>query len=58
MAVEPALNLWDMAALVPVIAETGGLMTSWSGGPVLESMSAATTNGLLHDAVLPRLRHA
>lgn len=58
VAVEPALNLWDMAALVPVIAEAGGSMTSWSGGPVLESMSAATTNGLLHDAVLPRLRHA
>lgn len=57
IAVEPALNLWDMAALVPVVTEAGGSMTSWSGEPVLESMSAATTNGLLHDAVLPRLRH-
>jgi histidinol-phosphatase len=57
IACEPALNLWDMAALVPVVTEAGGTMTSWLGGPVLESFSAATTNGLLHDSVLARLRH-
>ncbi len=58
VAVEPELNLWDMAALVPVVLEAGGAITNWSGGPVLESVSAATTNGLLHDAVLSRLSFA
>jgi histidinol-phosphatase len=55
VAAEPELNLWDMAALVPIVLEAGGAITDWSGGSVLESVSAATTNGLLHEAVLSRL---
>mgnify|MGYP000287689347 CR=1 FL=1 len=31
IAPEPELNLWDMAALVPVVREAGGRMTGWSG---------------------------
>lgn len=54
---EPALNLWDMAALVPVVEEAGGRMTGWEGGPALAEMCAVTTNGLLHDAVLGMVRH-
>ncbi len=57
IAAEPELNLWDMAALVPVVREAGGTMTTWSGEPVLSGTSALTTNGLLHEAVLPRLTH-
>ena len=55
VAAEPELNLWDMAALVPIVLEAGGAITDWSGGSVLESVAAATTNGLLHEAVLSRL---
>lgn len=58
IAPEPELNLWDMAALVPVVEEAGGRMTDWSGGPALQGSSALTSNGLLHDEVLRRLRHA
>lgn len=57
IAAEPALNLWDMAALVPVVREAGGRMTTWSGEPALRGTSAVTTNGLLHDAVRSRLAH-
>lgn len=57
IAAEPALNLWDMAALVPVVREAGGSMTTWSGEPVLAGISAVTTNGVLHDTVLARLNH-
>lgn len=57
IAAEPALNLWDMAALVPVVIEAGGSMTTWSGEPALAGTSAVTTNGLLHDTVLARLSH-
>ena len=46
-----------LAALVPVVREAGGRMTGWSGEPVLSGTSALTTNGLLHDLVLPRLTH-
>ena len=57
IAPEPALNLWDMAALVPVVEEAGGRMTDWSGEPALQGDCALTSNGLLHDEVLARLRH-
>ncbi|MBK6761773.1 MAG: histidinol-phosphatase [Micrococcales bacterium] len=57
VAAEPSLNLWDMAALVPVVREAGGRMTAWSGEPPLRGTSALTTNGLLHDAVRSRLAH-
>jgi histidinol-phosphatase len=57
IACEPELNLWDMAALVPVVREAGGVMTTWSGEPVLSGTSAVTTNGLLHEAVRSRLAH-
>jgi histidinol-phosphatase len=56
IAAEPWLNLWDMAALVPVVEEAGGSMTAWSGGPALSGLSAVTTNGLLHNAALTRVK--
>jgi histidinol-phosphatase len=49
---EPALNLWDMAALVPVVTEAGGRMTDWDGGSALAGLCAVTTNGRLHESVL------
>lgn len=52
VAAEPQLETYDMAALVPIVEEAGGRMTSYSGGPALGGGSAVTTNGLLHDAVL------
>ena len=50
IAGEPELNLWDIAALVPIITEAGGQITSYSGDVPRDS--ALTTNGHLHDAVL------
>ncbi len=57
IACEPTLNLWDMAALVPVVEEAGGIMTGWTGDPALEGSSALTSNGLLHEEVRSMLRH-
>jgi histidinol-phosphatase len=54
---EPALSLWDMAALVPVVEEAGGRMTGWQGGSALTESCAVTTNALLHQSVLEFLRH-
>jgi histidinol-phosphatase len=57
VAVEPELSLWDVAALVPVVTEAGGRVTSCTGGSVLSGGGALSTNGRLHDtalALLPR----
>ncbi len=52
IAAEPQLETYDMAALVPIVEEAGGRMTSYSGGSALGGGSALTTNGSLHDEVL------
>lgn len=55
-ACEPDLNLWDMAALAPVVEEAGGRFTSLTGEPGPFGANALATNGLLHQAVLGALR--
>lgn len=47
---------WDIAALVPVVSEAGGRVTTVTGGSELDQLSVIATNGLLHDAVLERLQ--
>ncbi|AYF98728.1 inositol monophosphatase family protein [Protaetiibacter intestinalis] len=47
---------WDIAALVPVVTEAGGRVTSASGSSSLSELSVIASNGVLHDAVLTRLR--
>jgi histidinol-phosphatase len=56
IAAEPRLETYDMAALVPIVQEAGGLMTAYDGGSALGGGSALTTNSLLHDEVLALLR--
>lgn len=45
------MNIWDMAALVPIVSEAGGRITRWDG-VVDHTGSAVASNGLLHDEVL------
>lgn len=52
---DPEMNLWDVAALYPVITEAGGRLTTWDGSEAVGG-SAVATNGLLHDDVM-RLLH-
>ncbi len=52
VAGEPELNMWDMAAIVPIVNEAGGQMTGFDGSPALVAGCAVTTNGLLHSSVL------
>jgi histidinol-phosphatase len=56
IAAEPELSLWDLAALVPVVREAGGVFTDVDGVPIgQQSVSALATNGLLHGHVTARL---
>ncbi len=56
VAAEPELALYDMAALVPIVEEAGGLFTSLDGEPGPWGKNAVATNGLLHNAALEGLR--
>ena len=55
IAVEPELQVYDMAALVPIVTEAGGRFTALDGTPGPWGGNAVATNGLLHDEVLARL---
>ena len=55
VAAEPALELYDMAALVPIVTEAGGRFTSLDGEHGCTGPDAVATNGILHEAVLAAL---
>lgn len=53
IAAEPELNLWDLAALVPIVRSAAGRFTTAEGGVInSHSTSALATNGALHAATL------
>ena len=52
VAAEPQLESYDMAALVPIVQEAGGLLTAFDGGSPIAGRSALTSNGLLHAEVV------
>ena len=58
VAAEPELEVYDMAALVPIVSEAGGRFTSLAGEPGPWGGDAVATNGPLHDAVLALLAEA
>ncbi len=53
---EPELATWDYAALQVVVEEAGGRLTQFDGSPVQHGQSVLTTNGVLHDEIVARLR--
>jgi histidinol-phosphatase len=57
-AVEPVVNLWDLAPILVVVEEAGGRFTNLEGERTADGGSAVSTNGLLHDDVLNALAAA
>ncbi|MDQ0709342.1 MULTISPECIES: histidinol-phosphatase [Arthrobacter] len=55
LACEPELNLYDMAALVPIVTEAGGRFTSLDGQDGPFGGNAVASNGILHSEFLRRL---
>ena len=53
---EPDLSPWDIVAPACVVAEAGGRVTTWDGGPVVGGGSVLSTNGLVHEEVAAALR--
>ena len=58
IACEPELEVYDMAALVPIVTEAGGTFTSLDGEPGPWGGHGLATNTHLHDDVLERLNPA
>ena len=52
LMIDPILNIWDAAAVMPIVEEAGGTFTDWQGQRQIDSGDAVATNGLIHEAVL------
>jgi histidinol phosphatase-like enzyme (inositol monophosphatase family) len=56
--IDPIMNLWDAAPLMPIIEEAGGRFSDWTGRPTVHSGEALATSGLVADEVLALVRGA
>lgn len=52
LMVDPILNVWDAAAVQPIVEEAGGTFTDWLGNPTIHAGEAIATNGLVLEEVL------
>jgi histidinol-phosphatase len=53
---DPVMNLWDCAPLLPIMEEAGGTFTDWRGVRTAADGNAIATNGVLFDEVLDIVR--
>ena len=50
--IDPVLNVWDAAAVQPIVEEAGGTFTDWQGTPTIHAGEAIATNGRVLEEVL------
>jgi histidinol-phosphatase len=50
--VDPIMNVWDSAAVQPIVEEAAGTFTDWQGNPTIHAGEAIATNRLVLDEVL------
>ncbi|WP_129626167.1 inositol monophosphatase family protein [Candidatus Oscillochloris fontis] len=56
VALDPIMNIWDAAALAPIMREAGGTFTDWQGRPSIEHQEGIGSNGLVLNEVLDLVR--
>ncbi len=52
VALDPAMNIWDAAALLPILEAAGGSYTDWQGNPTIEGGEGIGTNGFVREELL------
>jgi histidinol phosphatase-like enzyme (inositol monophosphatase family) len=50
--IDPILNVWDAAAVQPIVEEAGGTFTDWKGNATIHSGEAIATNGCVLKEIL------
>ena len=50
--IDPLLNVWDAAAVQPIVEEAGGTFTDWQGAATIHAGEAIATNRRVQDEVL------
>lgn len=49
---DPVMNIWDCAPLLPIMEEAGGTFTDWRGVRTIRGGNAISTNGALFDEIM------
>jgi histidinol-phosphatase len=49
---DPVMNLWDCAALLPIVEEAGGTFSDWRGERTISGGNVVATNGHVLDEVM------
>lgn len=55
--VDPIVNPWDVAAIMPIITEAGGRFATWAGESTIHGKDAMATNAALYDDVIEVLKN-
>lgn len=55
---DPVMNVWDCAALLPIVEEAGGTFTDWRGERTINGGNAISTNKSLFEAVMKTIRES
>ncbi len=55
VAMDPIMNPWDIAALVPVVRGSGGVISDWQGGDAYPAESTVAASPGLHAHVIAAL---
>jgi histidinol phosphatase-like enzyme (inositol monophosphatase family) len=52
LMLDPIMNIWDAAAIQPILIEAGGMFSDWLGQPRIDSGRGIGTNGHVHKEAL------
>jgi histidinol phosphatase-like enzyme (inositol monophosphatase family) len=55
ICLDPIMNPWDIAALVPVVRGAGGVISNWQGGPAYPAQSTIAASPAMHPEVVAML---
>jgi len=55
---DPIMNVWDCAPLLPILEEAGGTFTDWGGQRTIHGGNAISTNGVLFESVMSVIKEA
>ena len=53
--IDPVMNPWDIAALIPVVRGAGGKITDWHGGDPMKGNAIVAAVPELHERVISAL---
>ncbi len=50
--IDPVMNVWDCAAMLPIVVEAGGTFTDWKGRATIHGGDSVATNGRVREELM------